>query len=188
MPSALTFKSKCIRMNLILCGLQKCGKSTVGKGLAQSIHFNFIDTDHLIEQAYYQKTNHALTCRQIYHQEGETFFRLMEKDQIKKLHLLKNSVIALGGGSLMDESNRLELKKVGTLIYLKTSAHIIWERISQTPLPSYLQTENPKVTFNTLVKKRIPFYESSADIIIDTDHLTEKDVEEKIKAQVATWV
>lgn len=65
-------------MNIILCGLPKSGKTTIGKHFAENMKWDFIDTDILIEKAYARSTHKKHTCRQIYFEEGEAFFRNIE--------------------------------------------------------------------------------------------------------------
>lgn len=159
-------------MNIILCGLPKCGKTTVGKKLAETLKWEFIDTDRLIELGYLKNTNKNYSCREIHKMEGEKSFRLIEQQQISSLNAVTNSVIALGGGSLIDPKNRAVVKDIGITIYLKASQDIIWKRINDNGLPSFLDSNNPQEAFDKLVSERIPLYKSSAQWIIDTGELS----------------
>ena len=161
-------------MNIILCGLPKSGKTTLGKLLAERLNWPFIDTDRLIENRYASQTNIKSSCREIYLHEGEKFFRALEKEAILSLERIKHTVIATGGGSLCDIDNIKVLESIGILIYLKTSLEVIWDRLKNKELPSYLHTTDPKASFYTLAESRIPLYEKWATFHIDT-HLLTKD-------------
>lgn len=153
-------------MNIILCGLPMSGKTTLGLQLAKHLHLNFIDTDRLIENAFAAIHKSRLTCRQIFQQEGSSVFREFEKLQIASLIHKKDTVIAVGGGALVDPENVKILKQLGCLVYLKTPMNILWERIKQNGIPGYLDATNPEEAFYVLVKQRTPIYETHADITI----------------------
>lgn len=162
-------------MNIILCGLPQSGKTTLGQILADKLKWSFIDTDKLIEKAYTDQTGVISSCRAIFSQEGELFFRTLEKEIITSLKEMTHTVIAIGGGSLNDSNNMQVLQSIGKLVYLKTPVEVIWERLQNKEIPSYLNVKDPKASFYTLAKKRIPLYEKAAELHIDTD-LFNKDM------------
>lgn len=163
-------------MNFILCGLPCSGKTTCGKKLANNINCKFIDTDHLIEDAYAVQTGQHFTCRQICIKEGERKFRELEKQQISSLSISEKAIISTGGGSIIDPENVKTLKQFGQIIYLKTPLDILWHRIYQRGLPSYLDPKNPEKSFYESATIRIPLFEKAADHIIDTTQLSEHDL------------
>jgi shikimate kinase len=167
-------------MNIILCGLPMSGKSTIGKLIAEKLERKFIDTDRLIENTYNLVKNKKYTCRQIYFLEGEKVFRRLENHQIASLKNARSSVIAIGGGSLLNEDNIRTLKEVGSLIYLKVSTDILWARLRTKALPTYLDHKNPQNEFYELAENRSPLIESAAKFVIDTDGLTEEQTVDKI--------
>lgn len=167
-------------MILILCGLPKSGKSTIGAQVAQELSIPFIDSDHLIETSYFNLKNQRLSCREIVKIEGELFFRLLEKEQLQQTAFTSPALIALGGGSLEDPRTIEILAKQGLFIYLKTPLHIIWERIYQTGLPSYLKTEDPKMEFYKIAHKRTLEYEKIAQWSIETEGMNENEVTNQI--------
>ncbi len=163
-------------MNIILCGLPMSGKSSIGKKLSKKLGLFFIDIDQEIEKEYQRLTKTAYTCRQIFMNEGEEFFRLLEKKQIALLLGITNSVVALGGGGLKDQDNIDVLEKVGIIVYLKATPEILWPRVEKRGLPAYVHREDPQKAFYALAKERLPSYEAAANVTIDTNHLTEKEV------------
>jgi shikimate kinase len=158
-------------VNIILCGLPMCGKTTVGKLVASTLKFSFVDVDDLIEKAYAEEFGKKYSCRQIYFLEGEPTFREFEQRQIASLDQLKSCVISVGGGALDRPANVDALKRTGKLIYLKAAPSFIWKRMLATRMPAYLNAKHPAQDFMQLVEKRVPLYEAASDIQINIDEL-----------------
>lgn len=159
-------------MNILIIGLPSCGKTTIGKRLANLLSREFIDIDQRIIEKY----GKANSCRQICLEKGEDFFRALEKQQIKELIFAKNSVISLGGGSLCDPDNRQLITKLGLLLYLKASPQVLWKRLLERGIPSFLDQKNPEEAFTLLAKEREPLYASVAQLTIETNALTEQNI------------
>jgi len=86
--------------NIILTGLTGCGKTEVGKILAQIIGWGFLDTDELIEKSKHKSPSKIIQTK------GLPYFRNCEFEAISSLHFLQNHVISLGGGALCEKKNR----------------------------------------------------------------------------------
>jgi len=153
-----------------------CGKTTIGKMVAEKLGWSFIDTDRLIENAYTEKTGKTCTCRQIYIEEGDSLFRECEKMQIASLSESVKSIIAVGGGSLNDPENTKMLQLTGSLVYLKAPLSALWERMLNRGIPVYLNSIDPEKAFYEIANKRTPIYEDAASYIIETSHLCEQEV------------
>ena len=78
-------------LNVYLIGMMGSGKTTVGKLLAEKLHYRFLDTDSIIEKVS-QKT-----INQIFAEEGEASFRQLESDVLKEVSAYIRTVIATGG-------------------------------------------------------------------------------------------
>lgn len=167
-------------MNIILCGLPMCGKTTIGRLLSKKLNLNFLDIDQLIENEYASKKGTTLSARQIYREEGEPFFREMEKNQINSLKEVKGMVIALGGGSLTDPENLNLIRSIGDIFYLKASPDYLWKRVEQRGIPAYLNPNQPSEAFHAMANKRIPLYERVSDIIIEIENLSEEEIVDKL--------
>ena len=76
-----------------------CGKSSIGKLLAGKLGVPFLDTDALIS------SETGKSIEQIFIEDGEPTFRALEKAALRKVCGLRNTVVALGGGTLMDSEN-----------------------------------------------------------------------------------
>src|SRR5690348_12190587 len=92
-------------MNLLLFGFKASGKTHFGKLLAHEMHRPFIDTDDLIVALYKKKTDKQRNIRQIYQELGEMPFRALEKEALQHLKDVTRSIIALGGGAVLDPKN-----------------------------------------------------------------------------------
>lgn len=161
-------------MNIILCGLPASGKSRIGTIIAKKLCWEFIDTDLLIEKTYHNHTSEPLNCRQIYKKEGSEVFRALEKEVITSLKSKNQCVIALGGGSLLLEENRVHLRDMGILIYLKASLRFIWKNLKARGLPSFLEKELPEEHFKKIAIERIFFYEACSKFHILVEAIAEE--------------
>ncbi|VHO03149.1 shikimate kinase [Candidatus Rhabdochlamydia sp. T3358] len=146
-------------MNLILYGFKSCGKTTLGQKVAKSMKCAFYDTDNLVESLYQIKTGQCVSVREIFKSEGEVYFRGLEKQVLPLISNVKNSIIAIGGGLVLDPFNRCFLEQLGKLVYLKVRKKIIQERIFSAGLPGFLDVNRPKESFERLFKKRTLAYE-----------------------------
>ncbi len=159
--------------SIILFGFKSCGKTHFGKLLAHKLNWSFIDTDDLLVDLYREKK----TPHEIHKALGEHEFRKLEDAAIQTLCPESSSVIALGGGSLLNIDNLAHLKSVGKLIYLKSDLSTISRRISQDKIPSFVNVNNP---LDSIYKKRTQLYESIKTPYVNVHLLDEVDVLEKL--------
>ncbi len=109
--------------NIVLIGFMGTGKSTVGKRLAQSLAWDFVDTDYVIGEV----TNLSVT--EIFRRHGETRFRSEERIVVGRLSQQDRLVIATGGGTVVDPRNFEVLARNGFIIGLHASLEAILSRI-----------------------------------------------------------
>lgn len=163
-------------MNLLLFGFKATGKTHFGKLLSIEMHRPFIDTDDLILELYKKESGKKHSVREIHKKLAEPAFRSLEK---RALHLLKNvkdSIIALGGGAVLDPENVEFLQTVGALVFLKASAEKLKERIFKDELPSFLDPKDPEGSFYEMVQERGAIYRSIPARSVDTEALDEAGV------------
>jgi len=99
----------------------------VGAILAERMGRRFVDLDRLIvEQA-------GVSVRDIFAREGEAGFRRREHDACQGLRRTKKSVIAVGGGALIDPENRTLVRRLGKVVWLRAPAIVLWSRIKNDP-------------------------------------------------------
>ncbi len=109
--------------NLILFGFKGAGKTSFGKQLANLLQWPFIDTDERMLSA-----SGGSTIRELYLALGETRFRFLETEVIRALVGTKRSVIALGGGSVLDPANVALLQPLGQFVYLDVDLETLQRR------------------------------------------------------------
>lgn len=162
------------RKNLILIGFMGCGKTSVGILLSYRLRRTFLDTDKQIEKLQ------GRTISTIFEQEGEAAFRQMETDYLKSLlSETEGQIFSTGGGTPVREENRVLLRQLGTVVYLKASPDTVYERIKEDKKRPLLQTENPKERIRELLTERQSYYEDAADVILEVgDKSLEEVVEE----------
>lgn len=157
--------------HIILMGFMGCGKSSVGVRLSYKLQKAFLDTDNLIEKM------EGMPISNIFDTYGEAYFREKETEVLAALKQEKaDRIISLGGGTPLREENRMILKELGTVIYLKVSADTVYERLQGDTTRPLLQGENPKQRIEQLLEQRSRIYESAADVIICGDGKTHEEV------------
>ncbi len=145
-----------------LVGFMGCGKSIVGRLLAESISWDFVDLDDEIEREA------ELKIVDIFEKVGEPAFRVMERkaltQQINKARMGMPRVIALGGGAFAQEANRQIIEAAGVSLWLKVPVDQLWKRVSEN-------TDRPlaqdRESFDDLYKKREDAYAQADFTIVD---------------------
>ncbi len=149
------------------------GKTAVGKILSQKLGFVLVDADAEIERE--QKT----TITDIFNRLGEAAFRDMESAVIKRLSVLKKSVLSTGGGAVMRAENMEALRENWIIVCLEASPETILRRTSTNKNRPLLTGPDPLKKIRELYEFRRPYYEK-ADIIINTDDIGKLQVAEEI--------
>jgi shikimate kinase len=162
--------------NVVLIGFMGSGKSSVGRELARRWGFRFLDTDSII------RNQCGKSISEIFSVSGELYFRDQEFAALTKLLHCHRSVVATGGGIVIQPRNAILLGKLGTTIWLKADQTTIFERVSRNKNRPLLQTDNPEATIARLLAERAPLYESVADLIVDSSGLSHHEVAERVIA------
>ena len=97
---------------IFLVGFMAAGKTTVGRELAATLAFDFIDLDEYIEKQT------GKSVRDIFAEMGEAHFRQLERQAIIESRNWQQTIVALGGGAYVDEQNRALLRDIGKTIWL----------------------------------------------------------------------
>ena len=98
--------------NIVLVGMPGCGKSTVGRILAEKLRRRFIDADDYICEKC------GRTPADIISNDGEAVFRRIESEALEEITKLSATVIACGGGAVIKESNRELMRQNGVCVYI----------------------------------------------------------------------
>lgn len=159
--------------NIVLTGFMGTGKTAVGRELSRLLNMKLVDVDTEIEK-YRQ-----MTINEIFKQFGELRFREMETEMIRKLSERKDVIISTGGGAVLRQENLDVLRKQGIIVCLMAMPETILKRTSHGSHRPLLQVEDPFEKIKELLDFRRPFYEK-ADIMIDTDGKTPRQIAEEI--------
>lgn len=151
---------------IFLVGPRACGKTTIGRLLAQRLALPFIDTDHyLLEQA-------GRTVAEIVEAEGWPGFRKRESDALRAVTAIhpQGAVIATGGGMVLDEQNRIFMREQGHVFYLSVPVEALAARLSGNPLAD----QRPSLTgadirdeVRQVLHERLPLYHATAHHHLD---------------------
>ena len=160
---------------IILTGMMGAGKTTIAHILGEKLNIKSIDIDTLIEQ------NEGEKISKIFSNKGEEYFRKIEKETIRNIFTPdpENLVISLGGGALENPETREFLLNNSTVIYLKTSPKIIYERIKNNTSRPLLCDNMSVEKITEILEKREANYQS-ATITITTDNKTPNQIAEEI--------
>ncbi|MFD0963910.1 shikimate kinase [Pseudofulvibacter geojedonensis] len=167
-------------MIIVLLGYMGCGKSTIGKELAKTLSFSFVDLDNYIEK------KEAMSVTNIFKSKGEIYFRKKEHEYLKELTSNSDKLIlSLGGGTPCYANNMRVLDREGiNSIYLSVSVKELSKRLfnekEERPLIANIETEEELQSFIGIhLFERSSFY-SQARTVIKTDGLTIKNIVENI--------
>lgn len=157
---------------IVLIGMMGSGKTTIGKLLGEKLTLRSIDIDIIIEQ------NEKRTVSEIFQNEGEKYFRNIERETIKKNFTNKDLIISLGGGAFEDQLTQELLLKNSTVIYLKTSPNVILERIKNNTNRPLLKNQMTVEKIQSIILQRQKNYELANITILTDNKNTDKIVEE----------
>lgn len=149
--------------SIVLVGIMGCGKSTVGKRLAQRLGLEFIDADSEIERAA------NMTVSEIFATHGEPYFRSGEERVIARLLREGPYVLATGGGAFMSDATRAEIFELGLSIWLKVDFETVMARVRRRSTRPLLQNPDPEGTMRNLLAEREPVYAQAALTVKSTD-------------------
>ncbi|WP_305988213.1 shikimate kinase [Roseibium sp. MMSF_3544] len=149
--------------SIVLVGIMGCGKSTVGKRLAQRLGLEFVDADSEIERAA------NMTVSEIFAEHGESYFRSGEERVIARLLGEGPQVLATGGGAFMSDTTRSEISENGLSVWLKVDFETVMARVRRRSTRPLLQTPDPEGTMRKLLAEREPIYARAALTVTSED-------------------
>ena len=153
--------------HIIFIGFMGAGKSSVARKLALFESMNCIDMDVYIEREA------GMSVSKIFEVEGEEGFRLREHEFLRSLLIRDRCILSCGGGIIVQDDSRELVKQLGTIVYLKVSAE---EAVSRISRPETRPLLSGAASPAEILASRLPYYEDAADITIDTNGRTIKQV------------
>src|SRR5699024_4093561 len=149
--------------NIYLVGPMGAGKTTIGRRIAELKGMQFVDSDHEVEK----RTGVDISF--VYDMEGEDGFRKREGKMIAELCDLPNTVMATGGGAILDSDTRDLLSARGVVVYLETSMEQqIARSRNASNRPILEASDDIEATLTQLMAERDPLYRGIADIVVKT--------------------
>ena len=145
--------------NIVLIGMPGCGKSTVGKLLAEKTGKTFVDADEKIVELA------GKSIPDIFAEDGEEVFRCIETQALEILGKQSGLVIATGGGCVTKERNYPLLHQNGTILWLQRSIHT---------LPTDGRPLSQSNELNKMYALRKPLYDAFADLTVCNDSTLEE--------------
>ena len=168
-PESVTFdivkKLERERTNVVLVGMAGCGKSTIGRTVADALGKTFVDLDKEIEK------REGKTIPEIFAEKGEEYFREIERQVAADVCVKTGQVIATGGGAVLDERNVEWMKANGKVVWIKRDV----ERLARDGRPLSKDLETVQKLFN----EREPIYRRVADFEVENSGAV-KDCADKI--------
>jgi shikimate kinase len=158
------------RRHLVLIGMMGVGKSSVGRRLALRLGRQFVDTDKLVEEEA------GCTVAEIFAAEGEPAFRALEAAAVRRaLGADTWSVIAFGGGAVLDPANRQLAREAALVVWLQAPARELARRVSAslrrsggTARPLLTQGRSPEQVLDDIAREREEAYRAAAHVLVDT--------------------
>ncbi len=152
------------KTNIAIIGMPTSGKTVIGRKLAIELDKEFVDTDFMIVD------KEAKVISEIFRDDGEDYFRILEAAIISDVAKSSNTIIATGGGSILDVNNVANLKRNSLLVFINRPLELLYGDKSR-PLT---QNEND---LKTIYNERIDIYKQVADIEVINDSSLDNVVE-----------
>jgi shikimate kinase len=156
------------------------GKGTVARAIVKHSDYFTVDTDDLIESLENKK------IKKIFEQEGEPYFRALEKKcALWCEHSVQNTIISTGGGFYKQPN----IKQIGTVIYLESTFDKILEGLHNAPNSAKKFKKRPLLNnleeARKIYNERVKEYEAVADIIINVENWDENVAAKKILIELS---
>lgn len=146
----------------VLIGPPGAGKSTIGRRLARALDADIYDTDVAIERET------GRTIPEIFGQDGESAFRAVEEDVVRRALLEQDGIVSLGGGAILSDATRSRLAG-HTVVYLEISVAEGLKRTGANTGRPLLDGGDQRQKYRDLMRRRRPLYREVATIRMRTD-------------------
>lgn len=162
--------------HIALVGLSGSGKSTVAPLLASRLgSLSVVDLDRTIEER--RGTDVATIFAE---PDGESTFRALETDALLESLRGTPSVIATGGGVVLEPENRAALRSGATVVWLRAHPSRLAERLADTAEARPLLEGDAEFAMQRLSSEREALYSEVADHVIDVDGIDPASVAAEI--------
>jgi shikimate kinase len=149
------------RAQIHLAGFMGSGKSTVGRLLARQLLWNFLDLDGVVER------HEGRSVARIFAESGEAAFRDSECHVLRQVVSKPSTVVALGGGTLMDGGNQALSRKHAALVWLRCPLEVLEARCAgDEDLAGKRPLWGDREALQQRYDERLPGYEA-AEFVVD---------------------
>lgn len=166
--------------NIFLIGMPSSGKSTLGKRIAQALHYRFVDTDRLIVK------EEGRSIADIFAQSGEEYFREAERRVLRTIRPGGSLVVSTGGGMPCFHDNMSYINATGVSVFLDVPVTVLYNRMlahAQHDRPLYPHDDPHLLTsLQERYQNRLPFYRQA------TIRIAGEPDEEEVLSQVGEWL
>jgi shikimate kinase len=164
--------------SIVLVGMPGSGKSAIGRRLAPRLDLPFVDADEEIERAA------GKPIKEIFADHGEPYFRDGERRVIARLLASGPQILATGGGALMSQETRDNIRRSGISIWVKADLPVLVRRVSKRGNRPLFEGRNAEAVMRELMEARYPTY-ATADIIVESRDVPHDVIVDEIVA--ALW-
>jgi shikimate kinase len=173
-------------MILTLIGYRGTGKSSIARAVARPLALQVEDSDHHIQRRA------GCTIAEIFQPRGERAFRDLERAVIVDLLQRDGTVLAIGGGAILNADTRTDIQAAGPVVWLRASVDTIARRLaadaaSRTDRPN-LTPSGGRAEIVTVLAEREALYRECASIIVDTDDRSIKELANQVADEVAAAI
>ena len=155
-------------MVITLIGYRGTGKSKLAGPLAVRLGWDWIDADVELERRA------GRSIQEIFATDGEPEFRRLERDLLAELLQRDRLVVAAGGGAILNEATRADMRRAGPVVWLQASAATIERRLATDPTTGQrrpnLTSTGGRTEIEWLLATREPLYRECATIVLDTEN------------------
>lgn len=148
---------------LFMVGARGAGKTTVGSALALALGYQFVDTDRFMQQTL------QMSVAEIVEHEGWLGFRRRETIALQSVTEM-STLVSTGGGAILAEENRQFMRRQGTVIYLRSPASVLAQRLEEYPQGA----QRPTLTGRPIAEEmleilvaREALYQEAAHYVVD---------------------
>ena len=161
-------------MTIFVCGFMGCGKTRLGRVLAQLLHLPLIDLDDYIVQ------QEGRSIPEIFAENGEPYFRAVEAQAVRTLRH-QNAVISCGGGAMLNAESAAAARETGAVVLLDQSFAVCYSRIKNDTNRPLVQ-RNTKEQLETIYHQRDSVYRAHANYIVPAGNTPEESAQRVLDA------
>ena len=162
-------------LTVVLVGVMGSGKSSVARRLAEMLRIKHYDLDEMVA------AETGLTIPEIFAAKGESGFRELEREALKRALKQPGVIVATGGGAMLHQANRDHLRDLVTLVvWLDASLDVLASRVGDGSGRPLLSRGKIKGILKTQKAERKAAYREVADMRISTSKLTLEEVAQQV--------